>query len=311
MGEPWWRTDPPADGPTVPPVEPPVPVPRPGVTRPLRVLVVEDSPRLRARIVRALEESGITVVGQAGDGRAAIDLCLALHPDVVTMDVRLPVVTGVAATGELMRRCPTPILIVSAASDRHELVNTFDALAAGAVDVLAKPGRGHDDRDWDRRLVAAVRMVARIHVVTRFREATPQAPEPLPRAVPVTVPPLVAAPVPPPLGLGPGRGVRVVGIGASTGGPAAVATVLAGLPPSFALPVLLVMHVSESFGPPIVNWLTRMCRRPVRLAEDAMGPPVVGGTGALRRPLGRREGTSRATRRRASCSPPAATSSQS
>jgi two-component system, chemotaxis family, protein-glutamate methylesterase/glutaminase len=276
--------------------------------KPIKVLVVEDSPRLRARIVRALDaDPSVLVVGQASDGRAAVDLCLKLRPDVITMDVVLPVLTGLAATQQLMQICPTPILIISAAIDPGELVNTFAALAAGAVDVMEKPRPGGgDDEAWDRRLLSTVKLVARIQVITHLRRGADRvagpAPSPHSNAAPTrpgATPPSPAMPSAPsaqsaqsvvqspmwvrprPEG-GPGaevpafegerRGFTVVAIGASTGGPAAVATVLSALPAGFVLPVLLVLHVSDTFGPAIASWLKTVSSRRVRLADH--GEPL-------------------------------------
>ena len=94
-----------------------------------------------------------------------MELCARLRPDVVTMDMMLPRMSGLAATEHIMAECPTPILVVSSA-DRQELFSMYDALAAGAVDVLEKPHGDASDAGWDRRLCAALRMVSRIRVIT-------------------------------------------------------------------------------------------------------------------------------------------------
>ena len=106
----------------------------------MRVLVVEDSLTVRKRLVEMLSaEPDIEVVGEAEDGKRAIELCQQIRPDVVTLDMMLPVMSGLAATEYIMAHCPTPILIVSASTNRGELFKTYEALAAGAVDVLEKP----------------------------------------------------------------------------------------------------------------------------------------------------------------------------
>ena len=89
------------------------------------------------------------MVGEAEDGKRAIELCQQHRPDIITMDMMLPVMSGLAATEYIMAHCPTPILVVSASINRGELFKTYEALAAGAVDVLEKPdgtaaaGRGN------------------------------------------------------------------------------------------------------------------------------------------------------------------------
>src|SRR5690242_9698845 len=108
--------------------------------RTIRVLVVEDSLTARKLLVEVLTASpDIEVIGEAPDGKRAIELCQQLRPDVVTLDMMLPVMSGLAATEYIMAYCPTPILIVSSSTNRGEVFKTYDALTAGAVDVLEKP----------------------------------------------------------------------------------------------------------------------------------------------------------------------------
>ena len=110
------------------------------MTARVRVLVAEDSLTIRKRLVEVLShDPDIAVVGEAENGKEAIELCERLRPDVVTLDMIMPVMTGVAATEHIMAYCPTPILVVSASTNRGELYRTYDALAAGAIDVLDKP----------------------------------------------------------------------------------------------------------------------------------------------------------------------------
>src|SRR6266852_5671231 len=106
-----------------------------------RVLVVEDSLTVRRHLVDILaSDPEIELVGEADNGKRAIELCQQCRPDMITMDMMLPVVSGLAATEYIMAYCPTPILVVSASTNRGELFKTYEALAAGAVDVLEKPG---------------------------------------------------------------------------------------------------------------------------------------------------------------------------
>src|SRR5437870_79999 len=185
----------------------------------IRVLVVEDSLTVRKRLVEVLTaDPELEVVGEAEDGKAAIELCQRLRPDVVTLDMMLPVMTGLAATEHIMAYCPTPILIVSASTNRGELFRTYDALAAGAVDVLEKPNGVEPEDDWERRLTSTLKLVSRIKVITHPRARLSPAARPAPVAPCVT----------------PGR-CRAVAIGASTGGPAAVVHILRELPARYPL----------------------------------------------------------------------------
>jgi two-component system, chemotaxis family, protein-glutamate methylesterase/glutaminase len=219
-----------------------------------RVLVVEDSLTVRKRIVEVLS-TRFDVVGEAADGRAAIDLCERLRPDAMTMDIMMPTVSGLAATEHIMAYCPTPILIVSASTNRGEIFKTYDALAAGAVDVLEKPLGDEPDGDWERRLVAALETVARIPVITHPRVRLRASRVAVP-AAPSTTRPIDAA------------YDRVIAIGASTGGPRAVLTVLRELPADFPLPILLVIHIAEPFGTALAEWLDSQVAPSVRYARD-------------------------------------------
>jgi chemotaxis response regulator CheB len=117
----------------------------------IRVLVAEDSLTVRGYLVEILSANPeFEVVADVGDGKDAIDLCEKLRPDVVTMDMMMPVMTGLAATEYIMAHHPTPILIVSASINRGELFRTYDALAAGAVDVLEKPKGDEPKGVWER-----------------------------------------------------------------------------------------------------------------------------------------------------------------
>ena len=102
--------------------------------------MVDDSLTARQHLVEVLRaDPQLEVAGEAEDGKRAIELCRTLRPDVVTLDMVLPLMSGVAVTEYVMAYSPTPILIVSSSTNRGELYKTYDALAAGAVDVFEKP----------------------------------------------------------------------------------------------------------------------------------------------------------------------------
>jgi two-component system chemotaxis response regulator CheB len=225
----------------------------------IRVLVVDDSITVRRRIMDVLAlDPELEVVGEAGDGREAIERCLALEPDVVTLDMMLPVMTGLAATEYIMAYCPTPILVVSASTNRGELFRTYEALAAGAVDVLDKPsGDELADAAWEARLVATVKLVARIKVITHPRARLTQVRK---QAALDSTP----------------SGPRTIAIGVSTGGPAALVRVLGALGPDFPIPIVVVLHIGALFAPRFAEWLDDQSPLPVRYVEDGGRLPPLG-----------------------------------
>lgn len=226
----------------------------------LRVLVVEDSLTVRRVLCETLAAvPDIDVVGEASDGQEAIQLCQSLRPDVITLDMHLPVMSGLSATEYIMAHCPTPILIVSASTNRGELYKTYDALAAGAVDVLEKPRGDASDESWPARFVAAVRLVARIKVITHPRGRLDAA-----RLRPV---PSVSAPAPLAQSTSGQPPLKVVALGASTGGPSALVRVLRDLPPELGLSILLVLHIDEPFGSAFADWLSEQSVHAVRFAS--------------------------------------------
>jgi two-component system chemotaxis response regulator CheB len=246
------------------------------VTTATRVLVVEDSLTVRRRIVEVLTaDPELEVVGDAADGRRGIELCQTLRPDVVTLDMMLPVLTGVAVTEFIMAYCPTPILIVSASTNRGELFKTYDALAAGALDVLEKPSGDAVDGAWERRLVATVKLIARVKVITHPRARLRPACPPAPRGGRCPKPEELARAVAPP---------RVIAIGTSTGGPAALVEILRRLPARFPIPILLVIHLGASFAAAFAEWLDGQSPLRVDWVRDGDRLPPLGGGQVLMGP---------------------------
>lgn len=226
----------------------------------IRVLVAEDSVTVRKRLVQTLAtDPGLEVIAEASDGRSATELCQRLHADVVTMDVMMPVMDGVTATEYIMANCPTPILMVSASSNRGHALQTFDALAAGAIDVLDKPSGMAPTEVWERELVAAVKMVSRIKPI---RRSSVNRRSRVPRAA-VRIPEFISST----------SEAVIVAIGASIGGPSAMAKILAQIPDRFPLSILVVIHIAPEFSDGLVQWITKLSDLNVRVAIDGEQMP--------------------------------------
>jgi two-component system chemotaxis response regulator CheB len=239
-----------------------------------RVLVVEDSLTVRKHLVEVLSaDPELAVVGEAEDGKQAIELCRTLRPDVITLDIMLPIMSGVAVTEYVMAYCPTPILVVSASMNRGELHKTYDALAAGAVDVLDKPAGNRTDSEWGKKFVSSVKIVSRIRVITHIRARL----EPIGRipARPGSLEPRNSE-----------ARTSIIAIGGSTGGPAAIVDILRELPAGFPVPILLVIHISEPFGTAFAEWLDGQSKLHVRCAQDGEPLPLLGQPGVVMAPPG-------------------------
>jgi len=254
-----------------------------------RVLVVDDSPASRRLLTHVLNRDGdISVVGEATNGAEAVRMTARLAPDLVTMDVQMPVMDGFEATRRIMRETPTPIVMISAVQP-DEVAWSFKAIEAGALTVVAKPP-GPLSPQFEAQadaLVRTVKELAQVKVVTRRlpqalrpQALRPQAPRPTGR---------------------PGAEVKVVAIGASTGGPAALAKVVSGLPARLAVPVLVVQHIGGGFDRGLVEWLDGVGRLPVTLATQ--GKSLEPGTVYVS-PHDRHLGVSRAGRILLSDAPP-------
>jgi len=239
----------------------------------MRVLVVDDSVTARKHLVEVLNgDPECEVAGEAEDGKKAIELCRTLRPDVMTLDMMLPIMSGVAVTEYVMAYCPTPILVVSSSLNRGELYKTYDALAAGAVDVFEKPSGQEPDGAWERGFLASVKTASKIPVITHIRGKFGGG-----------------------SGMSGARGCQacgelaqksIVAIGASTGGPAAVAEILRALPVNFPMPVLLVIHIGDPFSAAFAEWLDGLSPFRVRYAIDEEALPSYGTSGMIMAPPG-------------------------
>ncbi len=225
----------------------------------IRVLIADDSPTSRTLIRSIVEgEPDLRLVGEAVNGEEAVEMTNRLRPDVVLMDVHMPILDGIAATRAIMARAPTPIVVVSAVT-RDDVDLSLTATQAGALIALPKPDSPSSPRfeQQRREIVAMVRAMAQVKVVRRWNEEAGARPKTRASNIP--------------------RSVEVVAIAASTGGPAAVREMLGALPRSFPAPLVLVQHIARDFTEGLVHWLAGGSNLPVRLASEygQMEPGVV------------------------------------
>lgn len=242
------------------------------------VLVVDDSGFFRKRLTEILNASGsIEVVGVASNGREGVEMADKLRPDVITMDYEMPVMDGITAVREILKRRSVPVLMFSSLTYEGARV-TLDALEAGAVDFLPKNFEeiARDSSELQRILRQRILDVARSQPASR---SAPAASTPLAR--PSTKASLTPEPVARPERAAPAtdssrasgrraapRSFGVVAIGTSTGGPIALQRVLTALPSRFPAPIVLVQHMPASFTPAFADRLNKLCQIEVRQAEE-------------------------------------------
>jgi two-component system chemotaxis response regulator CheB len=226
--------------------------------KPIRVLVAEDSAVVARVLVDVLKtDPDIEVVGVAYDGAEAVAMTKSLKPDLVTMDVRMPKMDGLVATRKIMEETPTPIVVVSAGVNVRDMDVTFEALRAGALEIIEKP-RGVGQKDYETvrgRLIRAVKAMSEVKVVRRMPEARLRRRSRLPSAV-----------------LREGEANRFVLIGSSTGGPAALEKIFSRLPADFPAPVLVVQHIAPGFVAGLAEWLSQGSAVNVKVAEAGEEP---------------------------------------
>lgn len=217
---------------------------------PIRVLLVDDSPLILVGLKKILAGApDIEVVGTAKNGKEALELIPQLDPSIVLTDFHMPVMDGLELTREVMAQHPRPILVVSTAVGPEDSERVFELLQAGAIDVFPKPRGGLiSDGPFAEQLVSKIKVVAGVFVFPRRPRIADLSP--LPAARPTTSIP------------------RIVAIGASTGGPQTLQTILTRLPANYAAPVVVVQHISPGFLAGLVDWLDAQCRLRVKISRS-------------------------------------------
>lgn len=225
-----------------------------------RVLICDDSPAYAAALTQVLEHDGeITVVGVCDRADRTVSEVPRLSPDLVTIDLELAGEAGLTAIERIMSSSPVPILVLSDHLDRRSAA-VADALAAGALDAIRKRELDLDDPAGDAAATfcARVKLLSRAPVIRHPRARLPGA-------------------------ASRGRPAEMIGICASAGGPPALVSVLAALPASFAVPILVVQHIGAGFAESLVKHLDGELELPVRLAAGGVAP----GAGVWIAPPGR------------------------
>ncbi|MBL7958773.1 chemotaxis-specific protein-glutamate methyltransferase CheB [bacterium] len=253
----------------------------------IKILIAEDSPTVTMILQKIFAaDDECQVIGTAKNGKEAVDKVKLLRPDIVTMDIRMPVMDGFEATKQIMTFHPTPILVISASVGKDDLNIAFNAIRAGALDIVEKP-KGNLAMDYEyigRDLIKKVKILSGVKVFhhvsgkairaradsklassgdlpvtpasNKFGIKTPSTRELLaadkrlyPKAKTSSKPP------------------ELVAIASSTGGPSALLKILKNLPDTFQIPIVIVQHICEGFGQGFVDWLNKECNLNVKTAE--------------------------------------------
>lgn len=223
----------------------------------INVLIVDDSGLTREILNRILGmDPAIRVAGMAENGKQAIELTQKLKPDVIIMDIQMPVLDGFAATEQIMAYCPTPILILSSVLDKGGIYSTFNALAIGAVDVMEKPFAVPNTlwSEMGNTLIKKVKTISKARVITHVKGKTKEFPKPQGNVVPLRK----------------SKKHEIIGIGASTGGPSVLMQILKHIPPDYSTAILVVQHMAEGFTRSFVEWLKTACNVNITLAEEGV-----------------------------------------
>jgi two-component system, chemotaxis family, protein-glutamate methylesterase/glutaminase len=229
----------------------------------IRVLIIEDSQVIRHFLEHIIgSDPRLEVAAAVGSAEEGMESLHQVSPDVISLDIRLPGMSGFEATRKIMNEKPTPIVVCSASVESEDLRITMNALRAGALAVVEKPvGTTHADYQMlAQRLCTQLVIMSDVKVVRQRASANSKSDPKLTKtATPVFRPEALTLPD--------SRAIRVVGIGASTGGPNAVVRVLTDLGPDFHLPILLVQHMMPTFLDGFVSWLSSVTPFPVAVAK--------------------------------------------
>ena len=224
------------------------------VQKDIKVLVVDDSPVSRQVLIHILEsDARIHVIGEAKNGLEALSWLKNHQVDVVTMDIFMPGLDGFETSREIMEKHPIPIAIISGAYSDLDTQKAFKAMEAGALAILPKPAapsRPPFEKEA-QEIIKIVKTIAEVKVVTRRKYLKLNHEVPLPKG---NIP----------------KNVQAIAIGASLGGPVAIAQILTSLQKGFPVPIFIVQHISPGFTQGFVNWLKQNTALNVEVAKEGV-----------------------------------------
>ncbi|RJQ61359.1 MAG: chemotaxis-specific protein-glutamate methyltransferase CheB [Desulfobacteraceae bacterium] len=213
----------------------------------IRVLVADDSALARELIIAILStDNEINVIGQAKNGREAVEMVKELRPDILTLDIEMPLMNGLDAIELIMGNHPLPILVVTTRGDAH---TAYSAISKGALDLVVKPDINLEEA---REFIQKIKLLSKIKVITHITgkrtlmERTPEKPAAFTGTT----------------------SDGVVAIATSTGGPEALSVILSSLPEAIPCPIVVAQHNSDGFIPGLVEWLDRLTKLRVKVAEQ-------------------------------------------
>ena len=223
----------------------------------IKVLIVDDSPVIRDFMTYILSsDPEIKVVGTASSGEEAIARVYETRPDVITMDIHMPGMNGYEATRVIMETIPTPIVIVTGSLREAEISNSFKLIEAGALSVVLRPPGIENSGFASARneLVRNIKLMSEIKVVKRFPNQM-KSRIPYEQRVPNRT-------------VTESSEIKLVAIGASTGGPIVLQTILSNLPKDFPVPVVIVQHIAKGFLNGLRDWLSTVSNLEVEIAKE-------------------------------------------
>jgi two-component system chemotaxis response regulator CheB len=226
----------------------------PGVKALTRVLVVDDSPLMCKILTNILNcDPQILVAAVANNGKEAVELVPRLKPDIITMDMDMPVVDGLEATKQIMASNPTPILIVASTVFKAGMEKVFKAIAHGALDVIDKSELELSGQKRSGEvLIAKIKFLTGVRVTDRRRGRLRNERSIVDLKAPWTE-----------------VSDKIVAIVASTGGPQALLDILKRIPEDFPCGIVIVQHITSGFLPGLVDWLNKECKIKVKIGEDS------------------------------------------